>query len=406
MKMVPADSRFALATDAAACAHLLAPHLAAQLPPADWSALRVTKALPRKDGGFGVQYTLPLLTGGLLHLGGHLVADDGQAPAWAGATAGTAWLADPGLALAHPGADPRLRAMRRLGETGRLDKLADRLGWSGRPDQPARVLAYRLEKRCVLRLGQGPAGSAIIKVMRPKNLPAMVEAHRQAAVAVPKLIHVDSKAGIVVMDDLPGAPLDQVAPAAAPAAHAAAGQLLRDFHLPAPQPQGRRTVASELDQLAVWTRLAARLFPQLDGALAAGLAELEATAAEDCSVCTRLHRDFYDKQILVDGARLTLLDLDTAATGDPALDLGNYLAHLRLRHLQDPLQHPDPEGCTQAFLGAYRPHAQLLGRVAWWQAAALLRLAALYSFRPRWWNIANLILEEVGPCLRAPEYPL
>lgn len=40
-----------------------------------------------------------------------------------------------------------------------------------------------------------------------------------------------------------------------------------------------------------------------------------------------LHRDFYPEQLLLDGERLYLLDL--CAYGDPALDIGNFVAHLR-----------------------------------------------------------------------------
>lgn len=42
-----------------------------------------------------------------------------------------------------------------------------------------------------------------------------------------------------------------------------------------------------------------------------------------------LHRDLYPEQLLVDGGRLYLLDLDLCARGDPALDIGNFAAHLR-----------------------------------------------------------------------------
>jgi len=47
------------------------------------------------------------------------------------------------------------------------------------------------------------------------------------------------------------------------------------------------------------------------------------------AVPATLHRDFYPEQLLVDGGRLYLLDLDLCARGDPALDLGNFAAHLR-----------------------------------------------------------------------------
>jgi aminoglycoside phosphotransferase (APT) family kinase protein len=41
-----------------------------------------------------------------------------------------------------------------------------------------------------------------------------------------------------------------------------------------------------------------------------------------------IHRDFYPDQVLVDGERLVLLDLDLYCLGDPALDIGNFVAHV------------------------------------------------------------------------------
>ena len=41
-----------------------------------------------------------------------------------------------------------------------------------------------------------------------------------------------------------------------------------------------------------------------------------------------LHRDFYPDQVLVDDTRVTLLDLDLFAAGDPAVDVGNFSGHL------------------------------------------------------------------------------
>ena len=42
-----------------------------------------------------------------------------------------------------------------------------------------------------------------------------------------------------------------------------------------------------------------------------------------------IHRDFYHDQVLVKGNRLFLLDFDLYCMGDPALDIGNFVAHLQ-----------------------------------------------------------------------------
>lgn len=41
-----------------------------------------------------------------------------------------------------------------------------------------------------------------------------------------------------------------------------------------------------------------------------------------------IHRDYYGDQVIVDGARLVLVDLDLYCLGDPGLDIGNAIAHL------------------------------------------------------------------------------
>ncbi len=45
-----------------------------------------------------------------------------------------------------------------------------------------------------------------------------------------------------------------------------------------------------------------------------------------------LHRDFFDKQVVVDAdGRPGLLDFDTLAAGEAAVDVANMLVHLELR---------------------------------------------------------------------------
>jgi hypothetical protein len=54
---------------------------------------------------------------------------------------------------------------------------------------------------------------------------------------------------------------------------------------------------------------------------------------------TGIHRDFYPDQVLVDGKRLYIVDLDLYCEGDPGLDIGNFLGHLQewsLRKLGSP----------------------------------------------------------------------
>ena len=57
------------------------------------------------------------------------------------------------------------------------------------------------------------------------------------------------------------------------------------------------------------------------------------------------HNDFYDDQMLVlpDG-RMALVDFEEAGPGDPMLDVGNFLAHLRWRSSLGPMRRKDASG--------------------------------------------------------------
>ncbi|MGH9158765.1 MAG: phosphotransferase [Vicinamibacteraceae bacterium] len=63
-----------------------------------------------------------------------------------------------------------------------------------------------------------------------------------------------------------------------------------------------------------------------------------AARVRDAPVCG-IHRDFYPDQLLVDSDRLYLTDLDLYSEGAPALDVGNFVAHVEehsLRRFGDP----------------------------------------------------------------------
>ena len=100
------------------------------------------------------------------------------------------------------------------------------------------------------------------------------------------------------------------------------------------------TMADELSILHKRLPIVAKMKPQLEKRLerlldkCARLASAT-TASRPCGI----HRDFYPDQVIVDGNRLYLLDIDQYCEGDPGLDIGNFLGHiteLSLRTLGNP----------------------------------------------------------------------
>ena len=94
-----------------------------------------------------------------------------------------------------------------------------------------------------------------------------------------------------------------------------------------------------------------------------------------------IHRDFYHEQVLVSSSGLALIDFDDAAMSEPAVDVANFLAHLRLLALEEPSKATAIAAASAAFAARYGDlDAQLdplLVRVL--ESATLLRLACIHE---------------------------
>lgn len=114
------------------------------------------------------------------------------------------------------------------------------------------------------------------------------------------------------------------------------------------------------------------------------IADLSSGAEDDYVL---LHRDLHDKQLLWDGASLALIDLDTAAYGEAALDLGNLLAHVELRAIQGIYSRNFSQGVIQLLESLANDSGISPQRLDLYRRAARSRIACVYSFRPtayRW----------------------
>ncbi len=74
---------------------------------------------------------------------------------------------------------------------------------------------------------------------------------------------------------------------------------------------------------------------------------------------TGIHRDFYQDQLLLNDKKLYLLDLDMYCTGDPALDIGNFVAHIEEQSLRE---YGDAKHCKAATDALINHYCQLAGR--------------------------------------------
>jgi aminoglycoside phosphotransferase (APT) family kinase protein len=351
--------------------------------------LGVPPVLRARGHTFGLRRVWPR-EGGTLHLEyageyGRLGAQRPSGAAEAGQLAHPTGLEPPTTAKA-PGGTQRL-----VVHWGGLDrKLTAVVALAGAPG--ARVVCHVPERRAVVRrrdgcyarvLRAGRSGSAVEAVLR-------VEEAAGRAFAVPRLVEHDEATATAVWAALPGPTLLDLgrregATAALGRAWFATGRTLAVLHEADPTGLPHHTAHDDVVAARRWTAAAHThgLLPKVPPDHPAYRALLDGTPGPT----GLLHRDLHDKQVLV-GPTIGLLDLDTLAQGERAVDLGNILAHLDLRTAQGLLSPEQAALAAAAFLAGVQADAATLARVPAYRAVAGLRLTGLYAFRPRWHALA------------------
>lgn len=265
------------------------------------------------------------------------------------------------------------------------------------------MVAYELESG---RLNAGPIH--LLGKIRAKGLdrrtPQVHDALRQAGLDGSTGVGVPPVAGTVAAFDMwlqvripgtllaglldPDGPLDPFR---------RTGAALAPLHAaPAAADRGW-SMADEADVLdRALTRAAAARPADSDACSAIARAAREQLAAlapvEPCGI----HRDFYFDQVMVEADCIWLLDLDLFARGDPAIDLGNFLAHLDEYGLR---RHSNANALSRqcsAFLSGYEailplPSARRLGLLRTVSLARHIDISRRFADRQQTtdWLIAN-----------------
>ncbi len=217
---------------------------------------------------------------------------------------------------------------------------------------------------------------------------------------------------LLLMEHLPGTPLRVVVCAGEPAeteergVRLAARSLAELHRVPAQELEER---SFESDGRTLERRVGK--VGALDPDLARRMARLEREIAEraallpPCRETTFLHGSSSPKQLLLEGERIALVDFDGVARGDPAIDLGTFMAGLRkygtrwapadrLRELAELFLEESCRLAGDASLGA---RARLVQARELVNSAARSRLAA--SMPEAVVARSRLLLEESAACL-------
>jgi hypothetical protein len=253
--------------------------------------------------------------------------------------------------------------------------LADRSGGARVVDVVARVMRYKPERKCLLRYDvtwDAPSAPAVVwaKVARTGRFARTRDILQQLRDGAPALaFELPEPLGVVpdlcmeLFSHVRGVPLsDLVGTEGLPDLCRQVAVGLRQLHaLPVVMPQEwdrEAKLARLADDAAEFVALlpsAERRLERLARVIGARLGSSGPTEQRP------IHRDFHGDNVLVDGTRLGLVDLEDCAMGDPADDVGSMCAQLRWLAIKagagDGGRPSLADGGWRAFLETYLEHA-------------------------------------------------
>ncbi len=236
-----------------------------------------------------------------------------------------------------------------------------------------RVVRWKPGRRCLLEYQlSGANGSGCCRTLMGKvrarsfDAPTYALARQLGAngfgadsvdgISVPPVRGVVPECHMWLQDKVPGTP-GWEAISGAKGVHAARriGAAIAKLQRALPPSAKRHSMADEVVALSGALDNVRALLPKWDVRLRAVQRACELLAAgAGATPKSSVHRDFYHDQVIVDGERVWLLDLDIVAEGDPALDAGNFTAHLVEQSLRL-LGNPNALGAQEdAFVSAFR----------------------------------------------------
>lgn len=169
----------------------------------------------------------------------------------------------------------------------------------------------------------------------------------------------------------------------------------------------RRKPDEEARVVHRWSHVLRAIRPDLAEHVGRLRDQLAAALEQHVQLKGAVHADFHHTNVLVADEGITIIDLDEMAYGDPLLDVGRFLASLRIPSLRT---FGNLDGLAEAreqFLEEYLRHKhEDVRRVRLFEAACLFTAAAS-SFRIQrqdWYEEVGLLIEEAGTVFRSARH--
>ena len=252
-------------------------------------------------------------------------------------------------------------------------------------------LRYKPERRYVARLVNNGRQDAVFKVFASTRYPTIknkTKAFNRQGVPhrIERLGHSD-RHSVLVLKWLSGQPFDEAIQNPNFDLNMARniGEALAEMHEASITclPRNLREVTT----LLTAGRAVIALYPQLTHQIYTLMDRLTIKLLDMPQVQAPVHGDFSADQVLLTDKGVVFLDFDRATYGNPALDLGSFLAHLEYDRLQSNLTSNQVATIRDRFLEGYglRANLGLPPRINLYTAASLLQLAP-HAFRSRYFD--------------------
>ncbi|MEJ7758792.1 MAG: phosphotransferase [Gemmatimonadaceae bacterium] len=275
------------------------------------------------------------------------------------------------------------------------------------------VLAYKPERRCVLVLTPVEKRPVVIRAYEARGFgPALARAMHfsdSGAAGIQRLIGCDMHHRLLAMDWCEGVSLaaglrDGLS---SRTRLTSAGGELASLHAqdPAALPEWRADDA--IKRLKQTVKALGSLCPDLAPRAAALGRDLARVVETVEPARATIHGDFDASQVLINETAATIIDLDECSSGPPAIDIGNFVAKLKVSAARSEIAESDAREAIDGLIGGYESRAPLPPakdlRTATAMALFAMALEPFRRHRTAWPQEIEVILEMAERHLRGDE---
>ena len=277
------------------------------------------------------------------------------------------------------------------------------------PEPGFRAFTYKPERRCVLQVSSAGTPAALIKAYTGRAFGDSVRKAKvvaeQSDVRVPRVIGTNFRRSLVSLEWLEGRVLQEMLSEreADFGCVFETGVHLSRFHARPLRDLAPLPISLVVRRLSDIVSTIGALRPELRRPARRVLHQLDGELSREADGVVTVHGDFYAKQVLVSGGTIVFLDTDECGVGAPAMDIGNFIAHLELGALRGDFPSTAVAIGRQALIDGYGSSGGNANErsIRLWTAAGLMLVThePFRHHRPQWPEQVASLLDRVEEVL-------